>query len=204
MKRLRDLAGTPLRAMSLLAAVGVLAVGLFLGEMLFSTLFAEFGFHPRENAEAWASIEPKYGGSPACVGCHASEWSLALGAGHEAVACETCHGPQAGHATTGSPAVVVASQELCARCHAEVVGRPGTFPQQDVRTHYDGGTCVSCHEAHSAGADSPPLISHDLTRLPDCAVCHGDNAMRPAPAGHAFQSPQACLSCHGPATGERR
>ena len=196
MKRATDLASRLRAGVKALAVIAALAVALFIGQAAFSSLTDSYGFHPKRNALAWASLMPRYADSPVCEGCHGGEYASTSSGAHRSIACESCHGPQTAHATEDAPAADLANEELCIRCHEAVVGRPATFPQQDVAAHFYEWSCSQCHDPHSALAFGPPPVPHPLDKLPECRVCHGAEGMKTAPASHVFGSSDICLTCH--------
>jgi hypothetical protein len=118
-------------------------------------LFVPEGFgvygHYRAGAIEENRVHPvAFAGRAACVECHSDVPGAMKGGRHEAVRCEACHGPLAGHA--GDPAEKKAarpdSRVLCARCHAANVARPARFPQVEVADHAGGEACTTCHGAH--------------------------------------------------------
>ena len=118
-------------------------------------LFVPEGFgvygHYRAGAIEENRVRPvAFAGRAACVECHSDVPDAMKGGRHEAVRCEACHGPLAGHA--GDPAEKKAarpdSKVLCARCHDANVARPARFPQVEVADHAGGEACTTCHAAH--------------------------------------------------------
>jgi hypothetical protein len=102
-----------------------------------------------------------FAGRAACVECHSDVKDLAKGGGHEAVRCEACHGPLAGHAADPAEKKAVRPDPgiLCARCHAANVARPAWMSQVDPAEHSGGEACTTCHAAHHPlppGAAAPP------------------------------------------------
>lgn len=51
-------------------------------------------------------------------------------------------------------------------------------------------------EVPSKGVPGP--IPHPIGPRTDCAICHGPDAVRPAPESHAGFAPDSCTSCHKP------
>lgn len=166
-----------------------------------SSLYAQYGFHPEANAQAWADRPPGYADSVACAECHAVEQVTLRASRHESVSCEGCHGPAAAHASASPAASVHVSSPadgMCATCHERVIGRPASFPQLDPGTHYDPVPCLRCHDTHSVAATRPSRISHPLARLPECGTCHGPQGMEGLPRNHEPSNDDVCLSCHAP------
>jgi hypothetical protein len=194
------------------ALVAILAVGLFVIASTVSSLYSQYGYHPEKNARTWAALTPVFSDSASCRRCHEPEYSRWTRSEHGAVACESCHGPLSAHSLDQSVVAGEAaarSNEICAACHAKVVGRPERIPQPDLTAHYGSRACLQCHDAHSAVAVRPPVLSHPLADLPACATCHGAEGMKPMPADHQRSIDDACLACHVPVssaaeTGEER
>jgi predicted CXXCH cytochrome family protein len=126
---------------------------LFLAGVLAFLVPKGFGVygHYRAGAIEENRVRPvSFAGRAACVECHSEVPDAMKGGRHEAIRCEACHGPLAGHAAdpTEKEAVRPDSKILCARCHAENVARPARFPQVDVKDHAGEEACTSCHTAH--------------------------------------------------------
>ena len=147
--------------MAALFGVGVL------GFLVLQALFVPKGFgvygHYRAGALDDNEARPiAFAGRAACVECHSDVADAAKGGRHEAIRCEACHGPLAGHAAdpTEKKAVRPDPRVLCARCHAANVARPARFPQVDVAEHAGQEACTTCHTAHNPlapAAGSPGL-----------------------------------------------
>ena len=182
------------------AVVAVLSVTFFVAATAVSFFYDQYGFHPEKNARAWARLTPSYADSILCQKCHAPEYARLAASKHVAIACESCHGPLGTHAATGllTAAEANGKTKLCVTCHEAVVGRPAAFPQHEASVHYGPAPCLQCHGAHSTDAARPVRVSHPLTNLPSCAVCHGPKGMRPAPPNHAQSTDTVCLGCHAP------
>jgi predicted CXXCH cytochrome family protein len=90
-----------------------------------------------------------YAGRAACEECHTDVADARKGGRHERIGCEACHGPLAGHAQDASAKPARPDgRELCLRCHAQLQGRPATFPQVQAKEHAPEGACIDCHTAH--------------------------------------------------------
>jgi len=147
--------------MAALFGVGVL------GFVVLQALFVpkDFGAYGHYRAGALDDNRARpiaFAGRAACVECHSDVADAAKGGRHEAVRCEACHGPLAGHAAdpTEKTAVRPDPRVLCARCHAANVARPALFPQVDVAEHAGQEACTTCHTAHNPlapAAGSPGL-----------------------------------------------
>jgi Cytochrome c7 and related cytochrome c/Cytochrome c3 len=126
---------------------------------------------------------------------HAARTGVALAAGHERLACHTCH-------TTDLKRQ--APRKTCADCHRAVDPHGGAL----------GGACDTCHgtEHWREGI----RFDHDLTDypllglhiLPTCAQCHTTKAFKGAPRNcvqcharddvHAGKLGSDCAACHSP------
>lgn len=192
------------RGIALVVAVGAgLGVAVLVGSVAFSVFYGEYGFHPTENARSWAALTPAYADSSLCQRCHAPQYTPWVASRHRTVVCESCHGPLAAHAAETSPnapvgSVVVAKvpDGICVACHAKVTGRPLAFPQVDLATHYEGASCLWCHNPHDATAVRPPNIPHSLDRLPACVTCHAPGGLKSVPVGHVESPDAVCQTCH--------
>jgi predicted CXXCH cytochrome family protein len=186
----------------LAAGLSVLAVGAGVAG---AALYATYGYHPAENARSWAALTPRYGDPSQCASCHATEYARWSQAKHNAVTCESCHGPLAAHAADpgDAGAITLPTTDACITCHEQVTGRPAAQPQVDVAVHYTGVTCLQCHNAHTSLAESPKQITHPLANLPTCITCHGPDQLRQFPAGHSVADDSVCLGCHRPAQSGR-
>ena len=185
------------------ALVAGLAIVLLVLGAGFSIFYAEYGFHPQENARSWAALTPAYADSTLCQRCHQAEYASWVASPHQAVVCESCHGPLRAHAAETSPnapagSVVLARvpDGICVACHARVTGRPLAFPQVELAAHFTGASCLWCHNPHDAKALRPPDIPHSLDRLPACVTCHVPGGLKPVPAGHVESSDAVCRTCH--------
>ena len=145
----------------LLRVAGLFAAGVLVFLVLQALLVPEgFGVYGHYRAGALEENRVRslaFAGRAACVECHSDVPDAMKGGRHEAIRCEACHGPLAGHA--GDPAEKKAlrpeTQALCARCHAANVARPARFPQVEVAEHAGGEACTTCHAAHNPLAPAP-------------------------------------------------
>lgn len=180
------------------ALVAAVLVGTFVAAAVAFGLYDVYGPHPDNTAASWAAHTPQFAGTTVCLECHAQEYAEEEASNHQTVACESCHGPLAAHATASPPTPVEVStaDEQCATCHVAVTGRAASFPQINTTTHYGVGSCLRCHGAHSVVAVAPPLVPHPLTNLPACTTCHKPEGLKSVPAGHVEAPDAVCLSCH--------
>ena len=68
---------------------------------------------------------------------------------HQAIACESCHGPQAKHAEASEvkPERPKATP-LCVHCHAANTGKPKRYPTVVIKDHAGSDECQTCHKPH--------------------------------------------------------
>jgi len=136
-----------------LAAVFLVGLAMFLvlRSLLVPRSFGRYG-HYRANAITEAAALPvSYAGHQVCEDCHSDVKDIKSKGVHKDVACESCHGPLAAHAS--DPASVTPAKldtaTLCARCHQENIAKPKGFPQVNAAEHSGGAACNSCHQPHS-------------------------------------------------------
>jgi hypothetical protein len=182
--------GLALVAVSLLLAVGAFAT---------TTLYGQYG-PPRTGASAlaWADREEIYAVND-CRECHGRQATTVATASHADLICETCHVPTVKHPGPIAGVVQALDTEtsaVCATCHAAASGRSASFPQVVLDSHYTGALCLQCHDPHSGTADTPPVVTHPLTKLPGCTTCHGPAGLKRFPTGHQSAPDAVCLSCH--------
>jgi hypothetical protein len=139
----------------LLRLAAVFIVGILIFVVLRSQFVPKsFGKAGHYRYDALAEIESRpvvYAGHQACEDCHSDIVKVKTDGKHAHVNCEACHGPAENHVQ--DPASVKPTlpdtKVLCARCHAQVAGRPATFPQVDIKEHSGGEACKTCHQPHS-------------------------------------------------------
>lgn len=140
-------------------ALVVVIVALFLGRSLFvPPSFGEYGPYRATSVVEHRGLPVRHGGDAACGDCHEQSETKAAG-GHATVACESCHGPLAGHVADGelvAPMPVPETVEKCLLCHRRLAARPDDFPQVDPTAHVEemGGepgerACFDCHDPHA-------------------------------------------------------
>ncbi len=185
-------------------SVLLVLVFVVLGVMPTPALLVEYGFHRQEaeaNTEKWASLPIQYVGSSICVDCHQDEYALREKGNHRTVACENCHGPARAHLETRTPEVLDTSRALCGLCHAQLVSRPGGFPQVDMEEMGGDEECITCHNPHEPRVGMPPEVPHHLEERSDCQSCHSPSEpleVPPPQTPHILEGRTECLSCHGP------
>jgi DmsE family decaheme c-type cytochrome len=161
----------------------------------------------------------QYAGSAACTDCHKAEARLfaATAKGklmltgardqHEALGCESCHGPSKQHAETGgeergalvafsrkSPTSVTARNAVCLQCH-----------ERTARTLWQGSAhearnvaCTDCHTLMHTASERANL-RHE-TVLATCGSCHQKQQSQQLRFAHMPLGEQKieCTSCHNP------
>jgi DmsE family decaheme c-type cytochrome len=158
-----------------------------------------------------------YAGTSSCLDCHAKEGAVFAGTvkgrilvakprnSHEALGCESCHGPGKTHAESGGEEIgqlvsfaknsktsVKARDALCLSCHERTARM---LWQGSVHETRDVG-CTSCHTLmHS---DRSNL--HASTVPGTCAQCHQQRASQMLRASHmpVGERKMDCVACHNP------
>ena len=96
-----------------------------------------------------------FAGRTTCETCHSDVVDARKGGKHAGIGCGACHGPLASHAEADDPAAKKPARPdatLCPICHTANVAKPESFPQVDPKSHGEGGSCLTCHQAHQPGA----------------------------------------------------
>ena len=93
---------------------------------------------------------PVHAGQQACADCHADVVETRAKARHQAIACESCHGPLGAHAdgTSADKPKKPEATPLCTHCHAANTGKSKRYPTIDIKEHAGAETCVTCHTPH--------------------------------------------------------
>ena len=160
-------------------------------------------------------------GIAACFECH-STGPVSFEADGKAkpaelgVRCESCHGPGAIHAKTGSRATILNParfaafelNEFCGGCHrapaAKGVATDWNYPwnvrHQPVylnesacfRKSRGALSCLTCHDPHDAAGSKGAAYYNKL-----CLACHSASARPPKPVCET-QTPANCIDCHMP------
>ena len=139
----------------LLRLAAAFLVGLIIFFLVRSVLVPRsFGVYGHYRADAIAEIAAlpvAYAGHQTCEVCHTEVQDVKSKGVHRGVACESCHGPLAAHAS--DPASLtppkLETTVLCPRCHTANSAKPKNFPQVDVADHSNGSACNTCHQPHS-------------------------------------------------------
>jgi hypothetical protein len=128
----------------------------------------------------------KYAGRDACADCHSEEVETQSHGRHQALSCETCHGPAAAHVADPGAAtpIIPRSRDFCPRCHGYDSSRPTGFPQIDPVSHNPPTPCVECHKPH---APQPPTVPST------CTACHAEIEHTKVASPHAGLP---CTRCH--------
>jgi len=135
------------------AALFALGITLFLIARAF-LLPSDFGRYGQYRAGALDDARARpiaYAGQVACVECHSDVGDERKAGSHAHVACESCHGPLARHASgddTTTPARPD-GRTTCMRCHLASPSKPAAFPQIVLKDHADEGPCIACHKPHA-------------------------------------------------------
>lgn len=105
-----------------------------------------------------ASYDVVYGGNASCETCHEDVNAEMAEFKHQALSCESCHGPLGDHAKDGAKfADAFVDDETtwqCLNCHEERVNKPEAFPQFRKTTNEDHRDmdaemlCIACHTPH--------------------------------------------------------
>jgi hypothetical protein len=135
-----------------LAALFVLALLVFsiARAALVPAGFGTLGHYRASAIDDVRALPLKHAGQAACAECHSDIVDLRGKARHKAIACESCHGPLAAHATGASDVKPKRPEAtpLCIHCHAANTGKPRRYPTVDIKEHAGGESCVTCHKPH--------------------------------------------------------
>jgi uncharacterized CHY-type Zn-finger protein len=131
-----------------------LAAALVFGIARAAFVPASFGTlgHYRATAVDEARRRPiAHAGQAACAECHTDVVELRAQARHKAIACESCHGPLAKHAsgTDDQKPVRPVATPLCVHCHAANTGKSRRYPTVDIKDHAGSESCITCHKPHN-------------------------------------------------------
>jgi hypothetical protein len=128
-----------------------LVIFLLIRNAVVPKAFGQYGHYRPAALDVIRARPLAFAGQAQCVLCHDDEAKARAAGRHAHVACEACHGPQAGHADnpgSGKPALPDVAV-LCARCHEKDEAKPKTFPQVATAEHSGGLVCNSCHQPHN-------------------------------------------------------
>lgn len=140
--------------MAALFAAGVV-VFLILRTLLVPKDFGRLGHYRAGALEDNKALPLVHAGKAACLECHGdvARTMAAKQSGHRTIGCESCHGPQAAHATAEDPGrlkpKLPEARPLCLGCHSEDSARPAFLPQQDPKRHNPKSACADCHSPHA-------------------------------------------------------
>jgi predicted CXXCH cytochrome family protein len=154
-----------------------------------------------------------------CVKCHQQESFAQKKFQHGPVAagaCILCHEP---HSSWEPKLLTEQEDQLCQRCHIEVIGGDETLPQHvhepvtkgcatchdphasDIRfqLHQDApGLCLSCHEQMKEELKSAKVVHGALSEQGGCLQCHAPHTSALPKLQRTTQT-KMCLSCHNKA-----
>ncbi len=160
-----------------------------------------------------------YAGTSSCLDCHAKEGAAfsATVKGrilihnprdtHEALGCESCHGPGKTHANSGgeemgqlitfsarSKTSVKARDSVCLSCHTKTARMMWSGSQHETRNV----ACTSCHVLMHSESDRANLRHETVAGT--CARCHQQRAAQMLRASHmpVGEGKMECTSCHNP------
>lgn len=192
-----------------LFAVALLALGASAGR----------GQATAASAQQGKALPPGYAGTAACQECHAKESAVFAGTikgrllvnhprdSHEALGCESCHGPGKTHAESGGeelgtlvtfgPKSKTSAKERddqCLSCHlktARVNWQGSAHESRDV-------TCTSCHTLMHAVSDRSNLRAATVPAT--CGRCHQQRVSQMLRASHmpVGERKMDCTACHNP------
>ncbi|MGC8880593.1 MAG: cytochrome c3 family protein, partial [Anaerolineae bacterium] len=169
-----------------------------------------FGLAAKPQAQAPKTVE--YAGSEICAGCHEDIAKAFRRSPHQRVeargawqgkACESCHGPGAKHAESGSAgdilnpgkAVAATSEKTCLACHG---AQPALrWRARDAHSR-NQVSCVACHKVHGPaqelGLKAAPVVNRQ------CSSCHAAEwAEFQRPHTHRLrEGAMSCADCHDP------
>lgn len=164
----------------------LVVVLLVVRQLLVPETFGEYGHYRFQAVADNMGQDIMYAGYDACAECHDDIAAVKTGSRHEAVSCETCHGPGAKHADdpSGSLPDIPRKREHCELCHGYNPSRPSGFPQVIETMHNPGRSCISCHNPHNP---EPPHVPDE------CSACHRGIASEKSVSHHATLT---CATCH--------
>jgi DnaJ-class molecular chaperone len=142
--------------------------------------------HQSSTVKREAAKPVAFAGAAACRECHEEEDAKKAAGYHKGLACETCHGPSAGHAEDPMSVKPFAPRDrkFCPVCHAYDTARPTGFPQINPDSHNPLKPCITCHNPHDPVPPATPK---------DCSACHAQIARTKALSAHALLE---CTTCH--------
>ena len=178
-----------------------------------------------QNAQQQGSVASKpalpagYAGSKSCNECHkevaapfaeTNKGALLLSHPrdkHEALGCETCHGPSKTHAQTGaeergdmiifsrkSKTSVAERNAVCLSCHAKTAR---TLWKGSAHESHDVA-CTDCHSVMHENSERANLKKETVTQT--CGRCHSKQQSQQLRFAHMPLGEQKieCTSCHNP------
>lgn len=170
----------------LIPCVIILVVALVARFLLVPSDFGRYGHYRAASVVENGEREIKFAGSAACLSCHDAEVAMKQAGYHRSLACETCHGPAAGHAEDPDKIkpYVPKARSHCLLCHEYQPSRPTGFPQVVADLHNPVKACIACHQPHDP---KPPTVPKG------CEACHAKIQRTIAVSGHTNVG---CTQCH--------
>jgi predicted CXXCH cytochrome family protein len=112
--------------------------------------FGKYGHYRAGALDDVRNTPMQYAGQQTCAECHPDIVNLRAAARHRNIACESCHGPLAKHATDPGELTPKRpdARPLCVRCHAANTGRPQRYPSVVIKEHAGDENCLTCHKPH--------------------------------------------------------
>jgi hypothetical protein len=164
----------------------VAALALLVRFVLIPRAYFSAPLHQSDTVRREVARPVRFAGASVCQDCHAEEWERKAQGYHKGLACETCHGPAAGHAEDPMSAKPFAPRDrkFCPVCHAYDAARPTGFPQINAESHNPLKPCITCHNPHDPVPPETPK---------ECAACHAQIARTVALSSHALLP---CATCH--------
>ncbi len=118
--------------------------------------FGQYGWYRGDALVELADRPINYAGKATCEDCHDEVVKVKSKSNHKSLSCESCHGPNAGHARDYSiETKKIKDPKFCLICHEANPSKPAKFPQIDPAEHFSDSKCVECHLPH-APSESPP------------------------------------------------